>query len=165
LQSPDEVSRVAAALDWLGVAAADCRATELLLAAPDPPRAIVAFHAQQYVEKLLKAVLALRGEDPPRTHSLRDLALRVTSEDVPDEILSAAQALDPFAVLGRYPGLALEPDTERLAGLVAHVRRLEEWTRSCAGSDSDEVIAAWPAGLAAEGEAAGEEDADPADDE
>jgi len=164
LQSPDEDSRVAAALDWLGIAAADCRATELLLAAPDPPRAIVAFHAQQYVEKLLKAVLALRGEDPPRTHSLRDLALRVTSEDVPDEILSAAQALDPFAVLGRYPGLALEPDVARLAGLMAHVLRLAEWTRSYVGSDSEEVIAAWPAGPT-EGEAASGEDDDPSDDE
>ncbi|MDO8632400.1 MAG: HEPN domain-containing protein, partial [Phycisphaerales bacterium] len=34
----------------------------------------VCFHAQQCVEKLLKAVLVLRNVDPPYTHNLLELA-------------------------------------------------------------------------------------------
>lgn len=58
-----------AAAQWERAADADRRAMEVLAKA-DVPRELVAFHAQQWVEKLLKAIIALRGEDPPRAHDL-----------------------------------------------------------------------------------------------
>jgi HEPN domain-containing protein len=39
----------------------------------DLPDSIFGFHAQQAIEKLLKALIASRGDAYPRTHDLRQL--------------------------------------------------------------------------------------------
>lgn len=67
------------------------------------PDEVVGFHAQQAVEKLLKAVLAALDRDFPRTHDLG--ALTALLEDVdraPPEHFAAAEELTLWAVQFRY---------------------------------------------------------------
>lgn len=81
------------------------RAARLLLREPTRwPLEIACFHAQQCVEKLLKAVLVHRGMEPPRTHDLVLLARLVaeTAQVLVDVGLLAQ--LNRFAVETRYPG-------------------------------------------------------------
>ncbi len=65
--------------------------------------AVIGFHAQQAVEKALKAVLAAAGDDFPWTHDLRHLLERLDASGsaVPDEI-RRADGLTPWAVEFRY---------------------------------------------------------------
>jgi HEPN domain-containing protein len=64
--------------------------------------AIVAFHAQQAVEKSLKAVLASVGVDLPFAHNLAALVqlCEDAGVDVPAELEEAA-VLTPYAVAAR----------------------------------------------------------------
>jgi HEPN domain-containing protein len=68
--------------------------------------AIVGFHAQQAVEKALKAVLAVRGVKVPFTHDLAGLAELCTAEGavLPPE-LADVDRLTPFGVGLRYGAL------------------------------------------------------------
>ncbi|MGI8429991.1 MAG: HEPN domain-containing protein [Solirubrobacteraceae bacterium] len=65
--------------------------------------AIVFFHAQQAVEKALKAMLAAASADFPRTHNIAVLML--LCEDAKIELppsLAEADLLTPYAVAARY---------------------------------------------------------------
>jgi len=59
--------------EWRTKAEGDWKAVLLLSRHPDCPRDIVCFHCQQHVEKLLKALLTLRGIEAPRSHDLKRL--------------------------------------------------------------------------------------------
>ncbi len=56
---------------WFGFAQEDLRVAEVIFA--EGLYNQVCFHAQQCVEKTLKALLSQRGKVPPRTHSITDL--------------------------------------------------------------------------------------------
>ena len=63
---------------------------------------VVAFHAQQAIEKSLKAYLAYNEIDIPKTHKLQNLLGRVDIEfEVDDNIL---QLIDKLYIDSRYPG-------------------------------------------------------------
>lgn len=65
--------------------------------------AIVGFHAQQAVEKSLKAVLALRGVEFPFTHDLEGLVeLCLASGAVIPDQLEGVAILTPYGVRLRY---------------------------------------------------------------
>jgi HEPN domain-containing protein len=82
-----------------------------LLEDPSIPDEAIGFHAQQAVEKLMKAVLAHRSVEYQRTHQLERLVtlLRNTGISYPPE-LSEAVALTPFAVEFRYDMLPIPDD-------------------------------------------------------
>ena len=65
--------------------------------------AIVGFHAQQAVEKSLKAVLAVHGEDSPFIHDIDGLAdlCEEAGSKLPDGLVGI-DALTPYAVGLRY---------------------------------------------------------------
>jgi HEPN domain-containing protein len=88
---------------YLTKAASDLAAARALAADADQQDDVVGFHAQQTVEKSIKAVLALKGSDIPRTHDLVLLAQLAGNEDdqTPPE-LKEAQSLSPWAVAMRY---------------------------------------------------------------
>ena len=67
----DEIGE--AVRQWRSKAASDWTAVEILLASERCPADAVCFHCQQFVEKLLKALLTLHGIEAPRTHDLRRL--------------------------------------------------------------------------------------------
>ena len=96
------------------------------LAAPDEQ---LGFHAQQAVEKLLKAALFLIGGNPPRTHHLAQLEalLAAAGQPVPAEFEPLLD-LTPFAIQWRYeddpgPPMTLEERTT----LLADIRELRVW--------------------------------------
>ena len=82
--------------------------------------AIVGFHAQQAVEKALKAVLAAFGEDFPWTHDLRYLIERLDDlETPPPSSLHEVRVLAPWAVEFRYGETIDDPlDREQAGELV-----------------------------------------------
>jgi HEPN domain-containing protein len=84
-------------------AASDLSAARALARDPDQQDDVVGFHAQQAVEKSLKAVLAVRGFEIPRTHDL-DLLTRLVALDPYDfaDALAGAKDLSPWAVATRY---------------------------------------------------------------
>ena len=79
---------------------------------PDPASQdeIIGFHAQQAVEKLLKAVLAHHAVPYPRIHDLTALVdlLRENKISFPVN-LEEIDRLTPFATVFRYADLAVEP--------------------------------------------------------
>ena len=78
----------------------------------------VGFHAQQAVEKLLKAWLAHLGADYPKVHNLEALVdlLEVHGERLPSE-LANLEHLSPFATVFRYEQLSTSAPFDRQAAL------------------------------------------------
>lgn len=64
------------------------------------------FYAQQAVEKALKALLAGRGDRPPRIHDLVVLSRRVGA---PPEFRRDLAELTRVYITTRYPDVVLEP--------------------------------------------------------
>ena len=75
------------------------------------PDDVVGSHAQQAVEKMIKAALAVREIEYPRTHQIEKLAtiLRSSGISYPPE-LSEATTLTSFAVEFRYDLLPIRDD-------------------------------------------------------
>lgn len=87
----------------LGLAAEDEAALRAMVDVPAVTDAIVAFHAQQTVEKALKALLAARGVDFPFTHDLRVVIDLCDSAGIAvPPGLADAPRLTPHAVAQRY---------------------------------------------------------------
>ena len=64
---------------------------------------IACFHAQQCVEKYLKALIAKKGEAVPRTHDLSALAIHLKSVGI-GPLAGEFRRLNQYAVDIRYPG-------------------------------------------------------------
>ena len=67
------------AQDWLGQAQGELRYARLGRTDATIPLNLVGFHAQQAVEKAIKALLVQRGTDFPKTHDLQDLLQRLST--------------------------------------------------------------------------------------
>ncbi len=91
--------------------------------------AIVGFHAQQAVEKLIKAVLAARGIAFMKSHALSYLIGLVEEHEIetPKE-LSEADVLSPWAVEFRYEGEE-PPALDRSAALTL-VEQVRTWAEA-----------------------------------
>jgi HEPN domain-containing protein len=78
-------------------------ALEKLADDPDVPDDLIGFHAQQAVEKLLKAALANAGVPPPRIHDLGRLVVLLDEAGLsPPQAARDARRLAPWAVEFRY---------------------------------------------------------------
>ena len=76
----------------------------------------VCFHAQQAVEKMLKARLALMQRDIPRTHDLTQLLdALLDAEPLWEAWRPALDELVSYAVEFRYPGETATRDMAKLA--------------------------------------------------
>jgi HEPN domain-containing protein len=121
-------------------AKADEFAMEKLIPDPASSDEIIGFHAQQAVEKLLKAVLANNAVPYPRIHDLTELIdlLREKKISFPEQ-LEEIDRLTPFATVFRYAELAPEPPRafDRSWALNC-VRRVRAWVES--------VLAGHPSG-------------------
>lgn len=107
---------------WLDKANEDFDAAELLLREGGRFRGVIAFHAQQAVEKYLKAVLVRHQAEFPKTHDIGRLLQRLAAADpVAAHALSGSDILTPYGVEMRYPGDAPEllPGEEHYAVQVA----------------------------------------------
>jgi HEPN domain-containing protein len=93
---------------------------------------LLCFHAQQAVEKALKAFLIAKGDEPPRTHSIEVLLERCRRMD-PAFPEYEIKNLSYFSVEIRYPDELYLPEIEETkfyAGLsrriVGDMRRMTE---------------------------------------
>ena len=68
------------------------------------PTDTVCFHAQQCVEKYLKALLVWRGIDFHKTHSVPTLVAQLAQRDRPDLADAEQELLTRYATVTRYPG-------------------------------------------------------------
>ena len=112
----------------LRLALRDSDTFELLLPLPKATMAAIGFHAQQAVEKALKAVCTLRNIEVRRTHDLAALAQTLVVDGVALPIsVDEFRTLNPFAVEYRYDDEITSPMTrEELKNIVAKVLA---WTR------------------------------------
>lgn len=103
--------------EWVRKARADlATARRELAATTDPNLDAVCFHAQQGVEKLLKACLIHAGREVPRTHDLVQLARMTVAPPLQDErLLDELLFLSRAAVEYRYPGDSAEVEDAREA--------------------------------------------------
>jgi HEPN domain-containing protein len=111
--------------EWIDRAESDFRvACRESAVTTGPSYEAVCFHAQQCVEKLMKAVLIDRGVSPPRTHDLLALASLVTTA-VPAWTWPSLElsTLSAAAVGFRYPGDAVEKeDADEMLDVCTRVR-------------------------------------------
>jgi HEPN domain-containing protein len=113
---------------FLELADRDIKTFHLLADIPDSDNAAVGFHAQQAVEKCLKAVLS-RHEIPFRkTHNLDELIdlLKDHGKKIPPNA-DGLELLNPFAVTLRYDLIELETlDRDQAREVVGTLRRWAE---------------------------------------
>lgn len=85
------------------------------------------FHAQQAVEKLLKAAMASRGLDYPRTHDLGALMDMLAKGGMTlPEALADIDLLTPFGTIFRYDEVVEQParDRQQWLGWIRSLRSL-----------------------------------------
>ena len=127
---------------WRALRLADrnIQAFHVLKGSPEVHLTIICFHAQQAVEKSLKAVLFTRQIEFRRTHNLADLAslLRQNGIETPisDEQLLR---LNPFAVTFRYDDMDIKVISQEDVAL--WMTDIREWAENlvCAAVDIEEI--------------------------
>jgi HEPN domain-containing protein len=112
---------------WLEKAAGDLASAQALLQA-SVPSWTAAFHAQQCVEKCVKALLVALHRRFPKSHDIRGLV-----HLLPDDLglvidRRIAAELSESAITGRYPGTE-DPDVALARALVGEAQRVFDWTR------------------------------------
>lgn len=81
----------------------DLSAAQVLIATEDQSDHVIGFHLQQAIEKALKAILAKRAIEIPRTHDLGYLIELLGSLEAEIPVAtSSADWLTPWGVLFRY---------------------------------------------------------------
>ncbi len=112
------------ALEWVQKAEGDFLSAEWLMEGPAQTYDAVGFHAQQCVEKYLKARLQEAGTPFPKTHDLeRLLELVLPIEPSWARFRSDAAFLSRFAVETRYPGIfAISTDAEDAMRMCTTIR-------------------------------------------
>jgi HEPN domain-containing protein len=115
------------ALELLALANDDFYVAAVLLPDLKAADSMIGFHLQQTVEKLLKALLAERNVDYPKTHSLLRLVHLASEEryELP-EFVHELVALNRYAVIERYEAKAPMTSLDRVR-LPVLVERFQEW--------------------------------------
>ena len=114
--------------DWRILAERDISVADYLAENMRPvPTGIIAFHCQQAVEKYLKGVLVILGEEPPYIHDLdrlRSIAEKYRPSFV--NISSLCTIVNYFTVQPRYDlGLSLSDEDMRL--VLGHTKTIRDF--------------------------------------
>ena len=114
--------------DWRLLAERDVVVADFLAINMHPvPSEIIAFHCQQAVEKYLKGVLVVLGEEPPYIHDL-DRLCKFAEKHRPSfvSISSLCAIINYFSVQPRYDlGLSLSEADMHL--VLAHTHTIKEF--------------------------------------
>jgi HEPN domain-containing protein len=95
---------------WLDIGDGDFAAARTLLAAKgDNKPWAAAFHAQQAVEKWLKAVLVFWGISVPHKHDLDEIQDRIPFDASRTKAITGLELLNVYAVDVRYPAWTADP--------------------------------------------------------
>jgi HEPN domain-containing protein len=114
------------ARQWVQKAENDLKnATYTLQMGEDCPTDTVCFHAQQCVEKYVKALLVCKGTDFPRTHDISQLITLLPGESRLTLTPEEQERLTDYATVTRYPW-DYEPiplsETQRAVRIARRVR-------------------------------------------
>ncbi|MCX7902704.1 MAG: HEPN domain-containing protein, partial [Burkholderiaceae bacterium] len=124
MPDPDKVNAVVA--EWVEKAEHDYRAAvHILKLGRKAPTDIVCFHAQQCVEKYLKAILVLKQIPFPKTHDIAQLASMLPAGHGLSLTADEQDQLTEYATEMRYPYARDVPPAEarRAVALCRRVRR------------------------------------------
>jgi HEPN domain-containing protein len=109
--------------EWVSYADYDIRLAEYTLTMTgDCPYHLVAYHAQQCVEKYLKAYLVYHCIDFPYTHDISELLAICAEKTDLTEKFEDAEVLTIYATKIRYPGMSAKV-TEEKARLTAQIAK------------------------------------------
>ncbi|HOF89224.1 MAG TPA: HEPN domain-containing protein [Armatimonadota bacterium] len=121
---------------WLEYALADLAIARMPL--PEHSKyEMLLFHAQQAVEKSLKAILVLRQIEFPYTHSLYRLVRLIPDEYGGRDLLLASTVLTEYAVLSRYPSEPISVDEEQYHHLLGLAEQVFTWAKQVIASSSE----------------------------
>jgi HEPN domain-containing protein len=102
MTAPPDVKELV--LQWVEKAEHDLRnAQHTLTLTEDCPFDTICFHAQQCVEKYIKALLTFFHIAAARTHDLTNLAQSLPAEILKKILIEDLAQLTPYAVESRYP--------------------------------------------------------------
>jgi HEPN domain-containing protein len=114
---------------WITKAEEDLKAAMILFESGDFPSAVVCFHAQQVVEKYLKAYLTENSIEFRRTHDLIVLLdeyclyLDRKFDDFRDQLKEFAY----YAIDARYPGADIPPSISETKQALAVAKKFKEF--------------------------------------
>ena len=124
MKEQPELDRVAR--QWVAKAENDLRnAQHTLLMGADCPFDTVCFHAQQCVEKYLKALLCSRAIDFPKIHDVGELIELLPPDLRPPVAVLDQEKLTDHATVTRYPGdwePLLRSDAEEAVAIALRIR-------------------------------------------
>jgi len=101
--------------EWIKLARADLANTENTFRLElDPTYTTICFHAQQCIEKMIKAVLVYHDVDFPKSHDLSELIALLKPRFNLSRALPHPEELTPYAVRTRYPGAWSEITREQV---------------------------------------------------
>ena len=117
---------------WLEYADADLNTAEFLFEKQWPRQfEIICYHCQQAGEKAVKA-LYLAAEVPggiPRKHDLWFLLEQIKGQvGIPDNVWDAAEELDPYAIIVRYPS-ENRVDEALTKKALGHAKLIVDWAK------------------------------------
>lgn len=94
------------------------------------PTDTACFHAQQCVEKYLKAFLTFKGVDFPKTHDVGELLVLISEKVRPELVVEEQRRLTAYATVTRYPGDYEPISLAEARGAVAIARRVRKEVRA-----------------------------------
>ena len=116
--------------EWLAKAENDLKtAVHTLTLGHEAPTDTVCFHAQQCVEKHLKALLVLRAIPFPKTHDIGALLALIRARIRPKLDSSTSDRLTAYATVMRYPGAGPDLSLAEARKAVAVARRVRKEVR------------------------------------
>jgi HEPN domain-containing protein len=89
----------------------------------------VCFHAQQTVEKYLKAVLVKEGVDFPKVHDIGELVERLPPALKAPLTIAEQELITTFAVAGRYPSEEESYSAKEASEAMKIARKFRDWSR------------------------------------
>jgi len=135
---PDEPGSASSFIHWLRVAESDLALARIGTSSNILPE-LLCFHAQQAVEKSLKAVLAYFSAPVPRTHNIETVVEALAPYvEIPVEIKELDE-LTLYAVGTRYPSNYEPIDDVDYLDALAKAEQVVAWAKSvCSGKDLHE---------------------------
>jgi len=124
---PLDPVRVEEVRGWLTKAATDLRAADHDRTASPPLLEDVVFHAQQAVEKALKAFLSWHDRPFRKTHDLGELGQACLEIDATlSDLVRDAAPLTEYAWKFRYPGEPDQPSADEATAAIASARAVND---------------------------------------
>jgi HEPN domain-containing protein len=128
---PDPETVITVIQEWIIKAENDLKtAIHTLTLGKDAPTDTICFHAQQCIEKYLKALLILSAIPFPKTHDLRVLMRLVPRKSRPSLDRKERARLTKYAAVTRYPNVGKDVPLTQARTEVAIARRVRREVRS-----------------------------------